>query len=158
MFIKFMFKTEITGKSFQMTRQAFSDNEVCIQRPESRDREGRVRQPKYQSHVIQAPSGKKAVTEKVGQSKLLILRISNAVQHSQSFGTEKSRVTRRESTGRSPASRARGKGSTGQSKGSLLLCKKTKKNARRLGSKGSGELHTELQALAQRQVERHTAH
>lgn len=31
------------------------------------------------------------------------------------------------------------------------------KKTRRFGSKGSGELHTELQALAQRQAERHTA-
>lgn len=61
--------------------------------------------------------------EKVGKSKLLILMFLNAFQHGQTFKAENSDVTRQGSTGRSLASRARGKSSTGQSKGSLLLCK-----------------------------------
>lgn len=72
MFIKYSFKTEITGNSFQMTTSASLDNRFCIQRPESEDREGRLREPKHQSHVIKALRGKKAVMEKV-KSKLLNL-------------------------------------------------------------------------------------
>ena len=89
-----------------------------------------MRQPKYQSHVIKAPSGKWAVTEKVGKSKLFILTILNAFQHSRTLKTETSGATRQESTGRYPASGATGKSSTGQSKGSLQGDR----------SKGSGKL------------------
>lgn len=69
----YSFKTEITGNSFQMTTLASLDNRFCIQRPESEDREGWLREPNHQSHVIKALRGKKAVMEKVRKSKLLNL-------------------------------------------------------------------------------------
>lgn len=46
MFIKYMFKTEITGRRFKMTKSAFLDNELHNQRPVSRGRERRLGEPK----------------------------------------------------------------------------------------------------------------